>query len=113
ASKDKVVSVISVDLNLGKLVTRQILPGMSASNSIAVVRSGKGADLGGVIGQGGGQAGLTFSVALDQSEGFHQAVRNLIELSSIEVLGKLARVPYWQCLKIDQTNPAYRTEARE
>jgi len=111
-SKDDVVSVISVDLNLGKLVTRQILAGMSSSNSIAVVRSGKGADLGGVIGSGQGQTGLSFSVALDKSEGFHQAVRNLIELSSIEIAGKLTRVPYWECLKIDQANPTYRTEAR-
>jgi curli biogenesis system outer membrane secretion channel CsgG len=112
-SKDQVVSIISVDLNLGKLVTRQIVPGMSASNSIAVLRTGKGADAGGVIGKGQGQAGITFSIALDKSEGFHQAVRNLIELSTIEILGKLAHVPYWQCLDIDQTNPTYRTEARE
>jgi peptidoglycan hydrolase-like protein with peptidoglycan-binding domain len=108
-SSDQVVSVMSVDLNIGKLVTRQIMPGMSASNSIAVVRSGHGGDVGGVI----GKAGLTFSVALDRSEGFHQAARDLIELSTIEVLGKLTRVPYWQCLQIDQTNPTYRAEARE
>ncbi|GGF15367.1 hypothetical protein GCM10011611_21430 [Aliidongia dinghuensis] len=108
-SSDQVVSVMSVDLNIGKLVSRQILPGMSASNSIAVVRSGHGGDVGGVI----GKAGLTFSVALDRSEGFHQAARDLIELSTIEVLGKLTRVPYWQCLEIDQTNPTYRAEARE
>jgi curli biogenesis system outer membrane secretion channel CsgG len=108
-SRDQVVSVMSLDLNMGKLVTRQIIPGMSASNSIAVVRSGKGGDVGGVI----GKAGLSISVSLDRSEGFHQAVRNLVELSTIEVVGKLTRVPYWQCLQIDQTNPTYRAEARE
>ena len=108
-SRDQVVSVMSLDLNIGKLVTRQIIPGMSASNSIAVVRSGKGGDVGGVI----GKAGLSLSVSLDRSEGFHQAVRNLVELSTIEAVGKLTRVPYWQCLQIDQTNPTYRTEARE
>jgi curli biogenesis system outer membrane secretion channel CsgG len=108
-SRDQIVSVMSLDLNIGKLVTRQILAGMSASNSIAVVRSGKGGDVGGVI----GKAGLSISVSLDRSEGFHQAVRNLVELSTIEALGKLTRVPYWQCLQIDQTNPTYRTEARE
>ena len=108
-SRDQVVSVMSLDLNIGKLVTRQIIPGMSASNSIAVVRSGKGGDVGGVI----GKAGLSISVSLDRSEGFHQAVRNLVELSTIEAVGKLTRVPYWQCLQIDQTNPTYRTEARE
>lgn len=108
-SRDQIVSVMSLDLNVGQLVTRQIMPGMSASNSIAVVRSGKGGDVGGVI----GKAGLSLSVSLDRSEGFHQAVRNLVELSTIEVLGKLTRVPYWQCLQIDQTNPTYRAEARE
>jgi hypothetical protein len=105
---NQVVSVVSIDLNIGKLITRQILPGLSASNSIAVVQSGKGADVGGLI----GKAGLSLSVSLDKSEGFHQAVRNLIELSTIEVLGKLTRVPYWECLTIESTNPNYRTEAR-
>lgn len=108
-SRDQVVSVMSLDLNIGKLVTRQIIPGMSASNSIAIVRSGKGGDVGGVI----GKAGLSISVSLDRSEGFHQAARNLVELSTIEAVGKLTRVPYWQCLQIDQTNPTYRAEARE
>ena len=105
---NQIVSVVSIDLNMGKLITRQIMPGISASNSIAVVQSGKGADVGGLI----GKAGLSFSVSVDKSEGFHQAVRNLIELSTIEILGKLTRVPYWQCLSIDSTNPNFRTEAR-
>jgi hypothetical protein len=112
-SKNQLVSIISLDLNLGKLVTRQIIGGMSASNSIAVVSSGKGADAGGVVGQGQGSAAITFTVALDKAEGFHQAVRTLIQLSTIEVLGKLTQVPYWQCLNIDRTNPAYRTQARD
>src|SRR6201996_6826799 len=38
---NQVVSVVSIDLNVGKLITRQILPGISSSNSIAVVQSGK------------------------------------------------------------------------
>ncbi len=108
-SSDQVVSVVSMDLNVGRLVTRQILPGISANNSIAVVRTGRGADLGGLV----GRAGLSFSVQLDRSEGFAQAVRNLVELSTIEVLGKLARVPYWECLSIEPTNPAFRAEARQ
>ena len=98
-----------MDLNVGKLTTRQILPGISANNSIAVVQSGKGADIGGLI----GKAGISLSVSLDKSEGFHQAVRSLVELSTIEVLGKLTHVPYWECLSIEATNPNFRAEARE
>ena len=109
ASRDQVTSVVSMDLNVGKLVTRQIIPGISAENSIAVVQTGKGADVGGLI----GKAGLSLSVALNRSEGFHQAVRNLVELSTIEVLGKLTRVPYWQCLSIESTNPTFKAEARD
>ncbi len=108
-SGDQVVSIVSMDLNVGKLTTRQILPGISASNSIAVVQSGKGADIGGLI----GKAGISLSVTLDKSEGFHQAVRSLVELSTIEVLGKLTHVPYWECLRIEPTNPNFRAEARE
>ena len=81
ASRDQVASVISVDLNIGRLIDRQILPGLSASNSITVVRSGVGADASGTI----EKAGLSFNVVLNESEGFHQAVRTLIDLSVIEV----------------------------
>lgn len=108
-SADQVMSVISVDLNIGELATRQIIPGLSASNSLAIISSGKGADAGAVI----GKAGLSFNVSLNKSEGLHQAVRTLIELSTIEVLGKMTRTPYWQCLGIDQTNPAFAGQARD
>ena len=108
-SADQVVSVISVDLNVGELVTRQILPGMSASNSIAVLSKGASGDAGGVI----RKAGLSFNVSLNRSEGFHQALRTLIELSTIEALGKLTKVPYWQCLGIEATNPAFMSQARD
>ena len=108
-SHGQIVSVMSVDLNIGQLVTRQIMPGMSASNSIAIVQTGKGGEIGGII----GKVGLSLNVQFNHAEGFHQAVRNLIELSAIESLGKLAHVPYWQCLEMDQASPSYRTDARQ
>jgi curli biogenesis system outer membrane secretion channel CsgG/peptidoglycan hydrolase-like protein with peptidoglycan-binding domain len=108
-SKDQTVSVISVDISVGELVTRRILPGVTTSNSIAVVSSGKGADAGGII----HKAGLSYSISLNQNEGMHQALRTLIELSTIEVLGKLAHVPYWQCLGAEQTSSTYMTEAHD
>ena len=40
-------------------------------------------------------------------------VRTLVELSTIESLGKLTQVPYWRCLQIDHTNPAIVAESRE
>ena len=49
---------------------------------------------------------------MNKSEGMHSAVRSLIELSLIEVVGKLAEVPYWRCLSIEQTNPEMVAEAK-
>jgi curli biogenesis system outer membrane secretion channel CsgG len=109
ASKDQVVSVISTDMNVGQLTTRQILPGISASNSIVVRRSGIGGDVGATI----KKVGLSFNISINKQEGMHQATRTLIELSAIEILGKLTKVPYWQCLQIEQTNPHVIAEARE
>lgn len=109
AAKDQIVSVMAVDMNIGNLFTRQILPGMSASNSIAVRRAGLAGDGGGEI----SKAGLFFNIDLNESEGTPAAARTLIELTAIEVLGKLTNVPYWRCLNIDQTNPAVVAEARQ
>lgn len=108
-SRDQITSVISVDMNLISMTSRQVLSGVSANNSIVIVRSGKGFDAGGKI----SKAGLSFNVSLNKSEGPSQAVRTLIELSTIEVLGKLTQVPYWQCLQIDHTHPQMMREARD
>jgi len=107
ASKDLVVSVVSIDLNLGHLATRRILPGISSNNSIAVSRRGLGGDAGATI----KKAGLFFNISLNNSEGMHAAVRSLVELSAIEITGKLAEVPYWRCLRIEQTSPEIVAEA--
>jgi peptidoglycan hydrolase-like protein with peptidoglycan-binding domain/curli biogenesis system outer membrane secretion channel CsgG len=106
---DQVVSVVSLDMNIGDLVTRQIQAGLSAHNSISVTRTGKAGDAGGEI----NSYGLFFNVSLNRSEGMHAAVRSLVELSTIEVLGKLAKVPYWRCLQIEQTNPVVEAQARD
>ena len=99
--------VVSIDLNLGHLATRQILPGISSNNSIAVSRRGLGGDAGATI----KKAGLFFNISLNNSEGMHAAVRSLVELSAIEITGKLAEVPYWRCLRIEQTSPEIVAEA--
>jgi len=108
ASKDQVVSVISTDMNVGKLVTRQIMPGISANNSIVVRRSGVGGDAGATI----QKVGLSFNISINNQEGMHQATRTLIDLSAIEIAGKLTKTPYWRCLQIEQTNPEIDAQAR-
>jgi len=108
-SRDQVVSVLSVDMNMGDSVTRTIIPGVNASNSMAIVRSGRSGEAGGKI----GKMGVNFSMSLNQSEGSGAATRALIELGLIELIGKLTNVPYWRCLEIDKTNPVMLQQARD
>lgn len=108
-SKDQRVSMLSLDMSVGDTVRRTILPGVSASNSIAVVSSGTAGDAGGKI----GKVGLSFNISLGQSEGLHAAVRSLVELTLIEVLGKLTNVPYWKCLQVEKTNPLMMQNAND
>ena len=108
-STDQVISVVAVDLNVGDLITRQIIPGISANNLISVRRKGLSGDAGGQI----RKAGLAFNLTFNNTEGLHAAVRSLIELSAIETMGKLTQTPYWRCLGIEQTNPAVVAEARD
>ncbi len=93
-------SVISMDIHVGDLVTRQILPGVSTSNSIVLTSKGHGFDFDATI----QKVGLNFNSSVSRAEGPGAAVRTLIELSLIESLGKLAEVPYWTCLGQDSTN---------
>ena len=95
------VSIIAVDFLVSKPSNGLVLNGIDASNAIAIARSGKAGDIGGQI----KKAGVSFNLSLDQSEGAYAAIRALVELSTIEILGKLAEVPYWQCLQIEQSHP--------
>lgn len=100
-SADQRVSIISIDLNLGRILDRQIINGIDANNSIVVTSAGSGIDSGGKI----QKTGVFFNIAFDQKEGTHQAIRALMDLSVLEILGKFTKTPYWQCLSINQTNP--------
>jgi Domain of unknown function (DUF4384) len=42
--------------------------------------------------------GINFSMSLSRSEGQAQALRGLVELAVIELMGKLTKTPYWRCI---------------
>lgn len=108
-SKDQIVSLVSVDMNVGETVSRQIISDAGSSNTMAVVRSGKAGEAGGKI----GKAGLNINISLNQSEGLGAAVRALVELGAIETMGQFTQTPYWKCLQIEKTNPKMRETARD
>lgn len=108
-SRDQVSSVVSIDMNMGETTTRMIMPGVNASNSLVVTRSGKSGEMGGKL----GKVGFSFNMSLNKAEGLGSGVRALVELGMIELVGKLTGTPYWKCLEIDKTNPVMIEQARE
>ncbi|MBF0460436.1 MAG: DUF4384 domain-containing protein [Magnetococcales bacterium] len=109
ASRDRSVSAVTMDILLMDMATRTSIPGLHASNMLAVSRSGKGVDAGAKI----MKAGIQFNVSQDSAESSGQAVRTLVQLGMIELIGKWTKVPYWTCLEIEGNNPQVRAQLRE
>lgn len=99
-------SVLGIDLQLVNMWTGRIID--HAQNSIVLVTSDRGADVDGTIGKFGG----FFEFAFANETGGGQAMRTLVDLSMIELIGELFQVPYWTCLSLDTTAPEIRNRIR-
>jgi hypothetical protein len=102
--------ILAVDLSMIRTEDISVLPGVSSRNSVVIMKEGQGVDVG-ISGSWHSQAlGINFDRSMDRNEGMAQALRNLIELASIELFGRLLKIPYWTCLGADSTNEAVATE---
>jgi hypothetical protein len=105
-SRDAATSVLGIDLSVLSTNDLSILSGVTSRNSVVVLRTGRGAD---------GDAayhkfGVNFSLSLSKNEGQSQALRGLVELAAIELMGKLTKTPYWTCLGADAANDEIQAE---
>ena len=93
-SRDAASSILGLDLSVLTTDDMSILPGVTSRNSVVILKQGRGFD---------GDAayhkfGVNFSMNLNKAEGQTQALRGLVELAVIELMGKLTKTPYWSCL---------------
>ena len=88
-------------MNVGKIRTLEIIPGVSSNNVLAITVEGTGTSIGGRI----SSLGSFFDFGFDKREGIGQAVRNLIDLGTIEIIGRLTQTPYLTCLPVDYHVP--------
>ena len=111
-------SILALDLSVISMKSAELLPGVTSKNSVLVIRSSEGTGSG-QDGKGGvgfsatiGKAafGVAYNFNISRSDGVGGAARNLIELATIELFGKLLRIPYWQCLGLDAQHPAIKRE---
>ncbi|WP_295399488.1 DUF4384 domain-containing protein [uncultured Thiocystis sp.] len=99
ASGETVISAMTTDFNVADGHNFKIINGADSTNSVALISRGGGVDLDAKLKSVGGY----FTLSVDRAEGQHAALRSLIQLSAIETLGKLAEVPYQQCLRQERT----------
>ena len=99
-------SVISLELHLGEMKTRILMPGVHASNSAVLAKGGAGIDGGGSI----KKVGVQFSLSRDHTQGTGIAVRTLVELGMVELVGKWLKLPYWTCVSLPQSHPEFQRE---
>ncbi|MET0507050.1 MAG: DUF4384 domain-containing protein [Burkholderiaceae bacterium] len=106
ASGDAAASVLGLDLSMLTTEDMSVLPGVTSRNSVVIFKQGKGID---------GDAayhkfGISFSMTFNKAEGQSQALRGLVELATIELMGKLTKVPYWKCLGADSASEEIKLE---
>ena len=97
----KSTSNITLDISLIDFQTWAMVPKMSSTNTVSVYSGLASSELGFSI------AGLSFGVNgnVKKVQGRHAAVRLLVELSIIEVVGRYLDLPYWRILpngKVDK-----------
>jgi hypothetical protein len=109
SSNNRNATLIGLDLHLGDFKTRTIVPGLDSANEVVIGNASQGLDLAGKI----GSYGVQFNVGRDYSQGPGAAVRTLVDLAMIELIGKWSRLPYWRCLTLDQSHPHLQRQLRD
>ena len=105
-ARDAASSMLALDLSVLTTSDMAVLPGVTSRNSVVILKQGSGLD---------GDAayhkfGINYSMNLARSEGQTQALRGLVELATVELVGKLTKTPYWTCLGV--TDPKANEETR-
>jgi peptidoglycan hydrolase-like protein with peptidoglycan-binding domain len=86
-----------------------LVPGAISKNFVLIRKSGKGAD----ADLNYKKFGINFNFTATQSDGNGQALRNLVELSAIELFGRLMKIPYWECLGVPATDEGVVSEIED
>lgn len=96
-----IFSALALDLNLVSFSTQQMVPRIQASNVVKVLNfsSEDNASL--------GFYGDAFGFKLEGKylQGRHSAIRTLVDLSVLEIVGKATNTPYWRCIPNGKPDP--------
>lgn len=86
---------VALDLQVVSYQTQQFIPGVQTSNKICLLKSENSTGLNLVV-EGNG---LGVKSGFAKKDGIHAALRLLVEISVLELVGKYCDVPYWRCIE--------------
>jgi len=102
-------TILGIDLSVLSTNDLSVIPGVTSSNAVVLFKSGKGLDTDARI----DKTGVSFGFQVAKNDATIQALRNLIELASIELVGRLIKLPYWTCLDIPADTPEIAQEVED
>jgi len=108
-SSSATAKILGLDLSVINTSDLSLVPGVHSTNAVAIFAQGDGLDTEAKY----QKFGLNYTTSLSKSEGSGVAVRNLIQLAAVELMGKLTKVPYWQCMGSTTKNPDVRVEVED
>ncbi len=93
--KAESVSRIAIDLRLKDYKTREFLPQMQVSNMILVFEMERESSWGLMV----YGSGFSRTEKIEVQQGLHQAVKNLIDYSVLELFSMYFNIPFWKVLQ--------------
>jgi hypothetical protein len=92
---------LSMDLNAGYVSSLQIIPGAVSSNTLGMQMQNSSAVSGDISVH---DIGISYSLSDSVTKDLNTMLRMLVEVASIEIVGKLQAIPYHRCLLNAGTN---------
>jgi len=109
ASKSRQINVLGLDVAIVNTRDLTLVPGAVSKNQTAIVKEGDALDSQATI----SKVGINFSTSFQRTDGTAQALRNMVELSAVELFGRLQKLPYWSCIGVGLENPEVRAEIED
>lgn len=98
--------VVGLDMAMVRTGDFSVISGVTSKNAVVLMQSGTGVDASAAI----RKFGATYQTNTSMSEGTAVGLRNLVELATIELIGKLNKLPYWRCLGAKDSDAEVKSE---
>lgn len=105
-NRNRQFGAIALDLSVIHTSDLTLVPGVSSKNLVVLTRDTSTSQASAAI----RKIGINFTFTVGRTEGPAQALRTMVELATVELFGKLLRLPYWECLQISPENPRVQRE---